>query len=116
MTPISITRANDVERLWINPEQEYSHRIVTTKRQGAQSLSFHVTTYAAGFTASVDGDGVHEVVMYCTHGSAVVTADDGADQPMSPGAAIYLPREFHYDLAIGPDGMTVAVACNPPKE
>ncbi|GGL98130.1 hypothetical protein [Nakamurella endophytica] len=116
MTAISITRAEDVERLWINPEQEYSHRVVTTKRQGSQALSFHVTTYAPGFTASVDGDGVHEVVMYCTHGSAQVTTEDGVRREMSPGAAIYLPLEFHYDLEIGPDGMTVAVACNPPKE
>ncbi|MGH8775857.1 MAG: hypothetical protein ACRDWI_12015 [Jiangellaceae bacterium] len=105
-----------MERLWINPGQEYSHRIVTTKRQGSKALSFHITTYTAGFEASVDGDGVHEVVMYCTQGSATVTRKGGAPQQMTAGAAIYLPVDFHYDLVIGPDGMTVAVACNPPKE
>jgi aspartate/methionine/tyrosine aminotransferase len=32
---ISYSTAQDVERIWINPGQEYSHRVVTTRRQVA---------------------------------------------------------------------------------
>lgn len=113
---ISYSTAADVERIWINPGQEYSHRVVTTRRQGAQRLSVHVTTYAPGFTAHVEGDGHYEVVMFCISGSADVTPAGQPALPMSPGGALYLPLEFTYDLAIGEDGMTVVVACTPPKE
>jgi uncharacterized RmlC-like cupin family protein len=113
---IAYSTAEDVERTWINPGQEYSHRVVTTRRQGAQRLSVHVTTYAPGFEAHVEGDGHYEVVMFCISGGASVTPAGAATLQMAPGGALYLPLEFSYDLVIGEDGMTVVVACTPPKE
>jgi uncharacterized RmlC-like cupin family protein len=113
---IAYSTAEDVERIWINPGQEYSHRVVTTRRQGAQRLSVHVTTYAPGFEAHVEGDGHYEVVMFCISGGASVTPAGAATLQMAPGGALYLPLEFSYDLVIGADGMTVVVACTPPKE
>lgn len=113
---ISLSRAEDVERLWINPGQEYSHRVVTRKRQGSENLSVHVTTYQPDFRAEVEGDGLHEVVMYCIHGGATVTPADAEPLEMTVGSALYLPLEFNYSLVIGDSGMTVVVACTPPKE
>ena len=113
---ISYTTAEDVERVWINPEQEYSHRVVTRRRQGAQRLSVHVTTYTPGFTAHVNGDGVYEVVMFCISGGATITPARRSTLQMAPGGALYLPLDFSYDLVVGADGMSVVVACTPPKE
>lgn len=113
---ISYSTAKDVERIWINPGQEYSHRVVTTRRQGAQRLSLHVTTYTPGFKAHVEGDGQHEVVMFCISGSGAVTPAGESTLHMAPGGALYLPLEFSYDLVIGDEGMSVVVACTPPKE
>ena len=113
---IAYTTAADVERSWINPDQEYSHRLVTRRRQGAERLSVHVTTYAPGFAAHLDGDGTWEVVMFCISGGATVTPAGQPAVQMEPGGALYLPRVFSYDLLIGADGMSVVVACTPPKE
>jgi L-ectoine synthase len=116
MNQIAVVEEAEVPRVWITPEQEYSHRIVTTARQGAERLSFHLTTYAPGYQTDVSGDGVHEVVMFCLRGGAEVTVEGRDPIDFHPDMALYLPVEFAYSLAVGPSGMKVAVACTPPKE
>ena len=116
MSPIALIEESDVPKVWITPEQEYSHRVVTTARQGAKSLSFHLTTYAPGYRTEVRGDGMHEVVMLCLEGGAEVDTGDGAVASFRPQTALYLPTEFSYSMVVGPNGLKVAVACTPPKE
>ena len=65
---IQWSRQEDVEKVWIHEGNEYSHRLVTNNRQGCESFSFHITTYEPGFDTMVEGDGVHEVVLYCLEG------------------------------------------------
>ena len=37
-------RQEDVPKVWIHKDQEYSHRLITKKDQDC-SFSFHITTY-----------------------------------------------------------------------
>jgi len=113
---IQAITADDVPDIAIDPGQEHSRRLVTRARQGSESLSFHITTYTAGYESAVDGDGRYEVVMFCIRGSTTVVVDDGRVLDVSPGTALYLPTEFHYEHKVGPNGLVMAVACNPPKE
>jgi len=106
----------DVPDVVIDLGQEHSRRLVTSARQGSQSLSFHITTYTADYRSAVTGDGVHEVVMYCLSGSTTVTVDDGRVIDVVPGVALYLPVEFSYEHVVGAQGLVMAVACTPPKE
>lgn len=121
MTPpthriIQAVTAADVPDVVIDPGQEHSRRLVTTARQGSENLSFHITTYTAGYESAVSGDGRYEVVMYCVSGSTTVTVDDGRVLNVTPGMALYLPPQFFYEHVVGPEGLVMAVACNPPKE
>lgn len=120
MTPptriIQAIIASDVPDVVIDLGQEHSRRLVTTARQGSETLSFHITTYAADYVSAVDGDGVHEVVLFCISGSTTVTVDDGRVLDIKPGTALYLPTEFSYQHTVGPEGLVMAVACTPPKE
>ena len=113
---IQATTAADVPDFVIDPGQEHSRRLVTRARQGSEGLSFHITTYTAGYESSVSGDGVHEVVMYCLSGSTTLVVDDGRVLDVVPGVALYLPTEFDYGHTVGQDGLVMAVACTPPKE
>jgi uncharacterized cupin superfamily protein len=113
---IQAVTAADVPDVVIDAGQEHSRRLVTAARQGSQNLSFHVTTYTAGYLSAVSGDGVHEVVLFCLSGSTRVVVDDGRVLEVTPGTALYLPTEFSYEHTVGPDGLVMAVACNPPKE
>ncbi|WP_236794830.1 ectoine synthase [Amycolatopsis sp. GM8] len=113
---IQAVTAHDVPDVVIDPGQEHSRRLVTKRRQGSQSLSFHITTYTANYESSVSGDGLYEVVMYCISGSTRVVVHDGRVLDVLPGTALYLPTEFSYTHTVGPDGLVMAVACNPPKE
>lgn len=113
---IQAVTAADVPDVVIDLGQEHSRRLVTTERQGSQALSFHITTYTANYESAVSGDGVHEVVMFCISGSTRVVVDDGRVLEVVPGVALYLPTEFSYEHTVGPDGLVMAVACNPPKQ
>ena len=62
-------RQEDVPKVWIHKDEEYSHRLITKKDQNC-SFSFHITTYEPNFDTIVEGDGIHEVVLYCLHGSS----------------------------------------------
>ncbi len=114
---IEWTTQDDVEKIWIFEGDEYSHRLVTTRRQGCESFSFHITTYTPHFDTIVEGDGVHEVVLYCLQGdSKQIVLEDGRERHFRPGTAMYLPRDFRYRHIIGANGLVVAVACTPPRE
>ena len=113
---IQATTIADVPDIVIDPGWEHSRRLVTLERQGSQALSFHITTYTANYFSAVSGDGIHEVVMYCLSGSTTVTVDDGRVIPVTAGTALYLPTEFSYEHTVGPTGLVMAVACNPPKQ
>lgn len=113
---IVATRVEDVEKIWIHEGNEYSHRLVTNKRQGCESFSFHITTYMPGFETTVRGDGVHEVVLYCLEGESRQILADGSEIHFTPGTATYLPRDYEYYHIVGPEGLKVAVACTPPRE
>lgn len=114
---IEWTTQADVEKIWIFEGDEYSHRLVTKQRQGCESFSFHITTYTPHFDTIVEGDGIHEVVLYCLQGDSVQTVlEDGRERHFTPGTAIYLPLNFAYRHVIGPNGLVVAVACTPPRE
>lgn len=108
--------SEDVPELVIDEGQEYSRRLVTNARQGAENLSFHLTTYTANYHCDVTGDGIHEVVMFCVAGGTTVVVDDGRVIEVVPGMALYLPKEFGYSHTVGPEGMVMAVAATPFKE
>ena len=108
--------ASDVPELVIDPGMEVSRRLVTNKRQGAETMSFHLTRYTAGYSTEVTGDGIHEVTMFCVSGGTTVRTDDGRTIEVVPGMALYMPKEFGYDHTVGAEGMVMAVACTPFKE
>lgn len=113
---IMAMRAEDVEKVWIHEGWEYSHRLVTKRREGCESFSFHVTTYVPNFDTVVRGDGVREVVLYCLEGESRQILEDGTEIRFVPGTATYLPRAYTYRHIVGPKGLKVAVACSPPRE
>ena len=113
---IIATRLEEVERTWIHADWEYSHRLVTRKREGCESFSFHITTYMPNFDRVVKGDGVHEVVLFCLEGESHQILADGTVINFAPGTATYLPREYEYRHVVGQKGLKVAVACSPPRE
>jgi hypothetical protein len=112
---IRATRVEDVEKVWIHEGKEYSHRLVTRGREGCDSFSFHITTYEPNVDLQVVGDG-HEVVLYCLEGDSRQILEDGTEIEFKPGTATYLPRQYTYRHVIGPNGLKVAVACQPPRE
>ena len=110
------SRQEHVERVWIHEDLEYSHRLVTNKNQGS-SFSFHITTYTPFFDTIVEGDGIHEVVLYCLHGwSRQTDLSDQRERLFRPGDAMYLPVNYRYRHVIGDAGLVVAVSCTPPRE
>jgi len=110
------TTADEVPRVWIHDGLEYSHRLVTNRRQGA-SLSFHITTYMPHFDTIVEGRGHDEVVLYCLSGdSRQIEEATGREVHFVPGMAVYLPKVYRYRHIIGDKGLVVAVACTPPRE
>ncbi len=110
------SRQEDVERVWIHEQQEFSHRLITSKVQGS-SFSFHITTYLPYFDTIVEGDGIREVVLYCLHGGSrqIDLADDRVHE-FRPGDAMYLPARYRYRHIVGSGGLVVAVSCTPPRE
>ncbi len=110
------SRQEDVERVWVHEGHEFSHRLITQRHQGA-SFSFHITTYMPFFDTIVEGDGLHEVVLYCLHGwSNQTDLSDGRERIFKPGDAIYLPVSYRYHHVIGDAGLVVAVSCTPSRE
>ena len=110
------TKQDDVERVWIHENLEYSHRLVTANRQGS-SFSFHITTYMPFFDTIVEGDGIHEVVLFCLHGwSTQIDLADNREHIFRPGEAMYLPLNYRYRHIIGSGGLVLAVSCTPPRE
>ncbi len=110
------SRQEDVERIWIHEGREFSHRLVTKDLQGS-SFSFHITTYLPFFDTIVEGDGVHEVVLYCLHGwSKQKDLADGREHTFKQGDAIYLPVNYRYHHVVGEAGLVVAVSCTPSRE
>lgn len=108
--------ADDVPQVWIHEGLEYSHRLVTSSRQGA-SLSFHITTYEPHFDTIVEGHGRDEVVLYCLSGdSRQIDEETGVETHFVPGMAVYLPKVYRYRHIVGASGLVVAVACTPPRE
>ena len=110
------TRQEDVNRVWIHEGKEYSHRLVTKTRQGC-SFSFHITTYEPHFDTIVEGDGVHEVVLFCLHGwSRQIDLADQREHIFRPGDAMYLPVTYRYHHIVGEGGLVLAVCCTPSRE
>ena len=86
-----------------------SHRLINKKDQNC-GFSFHITTYEPHFDTIVEGDGIHEVVLYCLHGSSKqIDLSDNREHNFSIGDAIYLPLNFRYRHIIGDGGLVVAV-------
>ena len=109
-------RQEDVQKVWIHKNLEYSHRLITKKDQNC-SFSFHITTYEPNFDTIVEGDGIHEVVLYCLHGSSKqIDLSDNRVHNFKIGDAIYLPLNFRYRHIIGDGGLVVAVCCNPSRK
>lgn len=110
------SRQEDVALTWIHPGQEFSHRLITQKLHGSP-ISFHITTYMPHFDVMVEGDGVHEVILYCLHGwSRQIVEATGEERIFKPGDAMYLPKNYRYRHIIGEAGLVVAVAASPSKE
>lgn len=110
------SRQEEVERVWIHKDNEFSHRLITKALHGA-SFSFHITTYMPFFETIVEGDGTHEVVLYCMHGwSRQIVIEDGRERMFKPGDAMYLPVNYRYRHIIGDAGLVVAVCCTPSRE
>ncbi len=109
------SRQEDVERVWVHEDREFSHRLITRQHQGS-SFSFHITTYMPFFETIVEGDGVHEVVLYCLHGwSSQTDLADGREHAFKPGDAVYLPVHYRYRHVVGDAGLVVAVSCTPSR-
>ena len=113
---ILYSRVEDVPKEWIYEGNEYTHRIVTKKRQDSDRISFHITSYMPNFETEVVGDGIHEVVLYCLEGDSIQVMEDGREIHFTPGMAVYLPLKYTYFHKVGPNGLKVAVAASPPKE
>jgi hypothetical protein len=110
------SRQETTDRIWIHENQEFSHRLVTREREGS-SFSFHITTYMPFFDTIVEGDGIHEVVLYCLQGwSKQRVLPDGEERIFRPGDAMYLPVNYRYHHVIGDAGLVVAVSCTPSRE
>jgi L-ectoine synthase len=112
---IEWSRQEEVERLWIHENQEFSHRLITKAQHGC-SFSFHITTYMPFFDTVVRGNGIHEVVLYCLQGWSRQILPDGRERIFRPGDAMYLPAVYEYRHIIGDAGLTVAVCANPSRE
>ena len=112
---IRASREADVEKLRFAAGMEHGQRIVTTKREGSETFSFHIATYEPGFDTFVKGD-EHEFVLYCLEGDSRQILEDGTEIEFVPGTATYVPRGADYRHVIGPNGLKAAVACNPPRE
>ena len=109
-------RQETTTRTWVHPGQEFSHRLITNKKQGS-SISFHITTYMPHFDVMVEGDGKHEVILYCLHGhSRQIIEATGEEHDFRPGDAMYLPVRYRYRHIIGDAGLVIAVCANPSKE
>lgn len=113
---IQWSRQEDVELTWVHKDKEFSHRLITNKLHGAP-MSFHITTYMPHFDTMVEGDGVHEVVLYCMHGwSTQIVEGTGETREFKPGDAMFLPKNYRYRHIIGEAGLIVAVCAVPSKE
>jgi|GEM_PF-1658848 hypothetical protein len=112
---IEWSRQEEVERLWIHENQEFSHRLFTADNVGS-SFSFHITTYMPFFDTMVKGNGVNEVVLYCLHGWSRQILSDGRERIFKQGDAMYLPTEYEYRHIIGDAGLVVAVCSNPSRK
>ena len=109
-------RQESTTKTWVHPGQEFSHRLITTKKQGS-SISFHITPYIPHFEVMVEGDGKHEVILYCLHGhSRQIVEATGEEHDFRPGDAMYLPVTYRYRHVIGDAGLVIAVCANPSKE
>jgi IS30 family transposase len=54
----------------------------------------------------VEGDGVHEVILYCLHGwSKQIVEGTGEEHIFKPGDAMYLPKDYRYRHIIGEAGL-----------
>lgn len=118
---IKWSRQEEVELTWVHPDKEFSHRLITNKLHGAP-MSFHITTYMPHFETLVEGDGIHEVVLYCLHGWSTQIVEDQGDgnggetREFKPGDAMFLPKNYSYRHIIGEAGLIVAVCAVPSKE
>lgn len=112
---IRASREADVEKLRFHEGREHGQRIITKKREGCESFSFHIATYEPNFDHTVPGDG-YERVLYCLEGDSRQILEDGTEIEFRPGTATYVPRQATYRHIIGPRGLKAAVACNPPRE
>ena len=109
-------RQETTTKTWVHQGQEFSHRLVTQKKQGS-SISFHITSYMPNFEVMVEGDGKHEVILYCLHGwSRQIVEETGEVHEFRPGDAMYLPTRYRYRHIIGDAGLVIAVCSNPSKE
>lgn len=109
-------RQETTTKTWIHEGQEFSHRLITNKKQGS-SISFHITTYMPNFEVMVEGDGKHEVILYCLHGhSKQIVEATGEEHDFRPGDAMFLPKNYRYRHIVGDAGLVIAVAANPSKE
>lgn len=108
-------RQETTKRVWIHEGQEFSHRIINPVDHGA-SFSFHITTYMPFFDVMVEGDGRHEVVLYCLNGwSRQIVEATGEERTFRPGDAMYLPVRYRYQHIIGDAGLVIAVCSYPGK-
>ena len=109
-------RQETTTKTWIHPDQEFTHRLITNRKQGS-SMSFHITTYMPDFDVMVEGDGKHEVILYCLQGwSRQIIEATGEERIFRQGDAMYLPLNYRYRHIVGDAGLTVAVCANPSKE
>ncbi|SEQ21222.1 L-ectoine synthase [Faunimonas pinastri] len=109
-------RQETTTKTWVHPDQEFTHRLITNKKQGS-SMSFHITTYMPNFDVMVEGDGKHEVILYCLHGhSRQIVEATGEEHDFRPGDAMYLPTRYRYRHIVGDAGLVIAVCANPSKE
>ncbi|WP_172327673.1 hypothetical protein [Mangrovicoccus sp. HB161399] len=110
------SRQEDVELTWVHKDKEFSHRLITNKLHGSP-MSFHITTYMPHFDVMVEGDGKHEVILYCLHGwSTQIVESTGITHHFKQGDAVFLPKDYRYRHVIGEAGLVIAVCATPSKE
>ena len=103
----------DCAKIWMHEGGEFSHRLITQEKHGS-TFSFHLTTFLPNFEIEVEGDGVHEVVLFCLHGwSRQTVLPSGESHLFVPGDAMYLPVNYCYRHVVGDAGLVVAVSCTP---
>ena len=71
--------------------------------------------FEPNFAGVVEGGGEREVVLYCLEGDSRRILDNGMEKHLTPGMAMYQPKNYPFRHLVGPDGLKVVICWSPPR-